>query len=94
MGLPPLKGDAPDYPAWAVDIGAKLKEDKGGKYYEMAHEVVTKVYVYPVFKVEQVNAFVRRPYGYKGKKKSRADNAKPAVEEEKVETVKPKVEEW
>lgn len=95
----PAKKDVA-YPAWATSIGAKLKEDAGGKYYEMAYEVTDKVYVYPNFRVEQTRAFVKRPYGYKGKRESRASNAisaatktkKAVVEEPQVRKVE--TEEW
>jgi len=89
MTLPPLpkKSDSKlPYPSWALDIGAKLKEDQGGKYYEMEHTVVTKVYVYPSFRVEMPagKSYVKKPYGYKNKTTSRKDNAVSAISVPKV----------
>lgn len=97
---PPIPKPSVATPEWALDIGAPLKEDKGGKYYEVRWEITDKIYVYPHFRVEQTSAFVRRPIGYKGKRQSRQNNAispikapsvpkKEANEERIVE-----VEEW
>lgn len=98
--IPPPKKDL--YPAWATSIGVKLKEDHGGKYYEYEHVVRTKFYVYPSIRVEQVNAYVRKPFGYKNKTTSRQENAKSvtSLKKRKVEEDTPKekkivkTEEW
>jgi len=84
-------------PAWALDIGAKLKEDSGGKYYEHSYTVSEKIYVYPHFKVvrdQSTPCWVHRPLGYKGKRKSRVDNAISATKKKKEMKIEAKVEEW
>lgn len=100
---PPIPPKKTPKPAWALDLGAKLKEDDGGKYYEMEHVVVTKVYVYPIFKVEMPNgkSYVKKPYGYKNKTNSRKDNEISVNEATKKKTVpevpvnkKVRTEEW
>ena len=89
---PPIPSSAPK---WVTEIGAKLKTDAGGKYYEIDYTVTQKVYVDPVFRVEQTNAYVHRPRGYVGKKKSRKDNAVSSVPKTKKKVTKVvRTEEW
>ena len=96
MPPPPLAKKTPT-PNWQSQVGAELKEDAGGKYYEVRYEITDKIYVYPNFRVEQVSAFVRRPVGYKGKKAVRASSAVSPVKKAVVEepaVIKVKEESW
>lgn len=89
---PPVKKTP--YPEWALNIGAKLQEDQGGKYYEMEHTVVTKVYVYPQFKVEMPNgqSYCRKPRNYKNKGVSRKENAVSPIQKRVKKPVVPDID--
>jgi len=81
-------------PTWVSKIGAELKEDAGGKYYEHSYTVSEKVYVYPTFRVvreQDTPCWVHKPLGYRGKRGVRAKAKAPVV---KKIVKKAEVEEW